>query len=171
MPPISLTEVFDRFADGVYTLAVRLLRDHHLAEDVVADTFLAILRGRAPYRGDGSLAGWVYRIGYRRAIALLRRRRELPTADAELLPLADRPAEAVHAEVIRRELADRLDAAIGELPPTLRAAFVLRDVNELSTAEVSAALGIGESAVKMRLARARARLRVSLKEYLRESHL
>jgi RNA polymerase sigma-70 factor (ECF subfamily) len=123
---VSTIQLFERYADGIYTLGVRMLRDRHLAEDLVQDTFLKILRGSAPYTGDGSLAGWVYRIGYNGA----------------------------------------LDAAIQELPETLRAAFVLRDVEELSTSEVAQVLGIGESAVKMGLARAREQMRVSLGDRL-----
>ena len=53
----SVTSLFDRFADGIYTLAVRVVRDRHLAEDVVQETFLTILRGRAPYRGTGRWRG------------------------------------------------------------------------------------------------------------------
>ena len=62
-----------------------------------------------------------------------------------------------------REVVDRVAQ---ELPDTLRAAFVLRDVEELSTSAVAQVLGIGESAVKMRLARAREQMRVSLGDRL-----
>ena len=65
---VSTIQLFECYADGIYTLGVRMLRDRHLAEDLVQDTFLKILRGSAPYRGDGSLAGWVYRIGYSGAL-------------------------------------------------------------------------------------------------------
>ena len=64
------------------------------------------------------------------------------------------------------ELAAALDRAISSLDPEHRAAFVLREVEGLSTTETAAALGIGDSAVKMRLSRARKSLRTQLKEYL-----
>ncbi len=159
----SVISLFDRFADGIYTLAVRVVRDRHLAEDVVQETFLAILRGRSPYRGDGSLAGWVYRIGYRQAVAALRRRRDLPTEDETLERQADRAVDGSDGAVLQRELAERIDAAISCLSQSLRAAFVLRDVEELSVAETAVALGIGESAVKMRVMRASSELREMLK--------
>ena len=163
--------LFDRFADGIYTLAVRVVRDRHLAEDVVQETFLAILRGRSPYRGDGSLAGWVYRIGYRQAVAALRRRRDMPIEDEALARQADRAVDGSDGPVLQRELAERIDAAISQLSQRLRAAFVLRDVEELSVAETALALGIGESAAKMRVMRARSELREMLKGYLHESRL
>jgi len=164
-------ELFDRFADGIYTLAVRLVRDPHLAEDVVQETFVAILRGQAPYRGDGSLAGWVYRIGYRQAISMLRRRRDLPTEGEILERRADRAVEGSDVAVLQQELTELIDLAISALSRPLRAAFVLRDIEELSVAETALALGIGESAVKMRVMRARGELRAMLKGYLHEPGL
>lgn len=73
---------------------------------------------------------------------------------------------SAESSVMAIVLAEALDTAIQELPDTLRAAFVLRDVEELSTSEVAQVLGIGESAVKMRLARAREQMRVSLGDRL-----
>lgn len=165
----SVLDLFDRHADGVYTLAHRLLGDRHLAEDVTQETFIAAMRNLGTYRGEGPVGGWLYRIAYRQAVAQLRRRRDLPADPATVADLADRatpPGASPEARLLARELAAELDAAIASLSPPLRAAFVLRDVQGLSTAEVAIALGIGESAVKMRLARARDALRAALKGYV-----
>lgn len=162
----SVTELFEDHADGVYTLACRILGDRHLAEDAVQETFVKVLRHLHTYRGEGPIAGWLYRIAYREAIALLRRRREEPMDQDRLARLADRPTADVAREVASRELARRLDEAIATLSPPLQAAFVLREIEGLRTAEVAAALDVSVSAVKMRLARAREALRVQLKEYL-----
>ena len=168
---ISVITLFDDLADGVYTLAFRLLRDRHLAEDAVQETFLAILRGRAPYRGDGPLAAWVYRIGYRQTIAINRRRRDIPTETEGLARLDDRTSPPADAAALERELARKLDIAINGLNPTLRAALVLRDIEELPTREVAEILELSESAVKMRLTRARSELRDQLEGDLREAHV
>lgn len=64
-PGLSVSTLFDQFADGVYTLAFRMLRDRHVAEDVVQDTFIEVMRSLPTYRGDGPIAAWLYRIGYR----------------------------------------------------------------------------------------------------------
>ncbi len=163
---VSTLQLFERYADGIYTLGVRILRDRHLAEDLVQDTFLKILKGSAPYTGGGSLAGWVYRIGYNGALDMIRRRRETPydATTPETWTVATEPS--AESTVMVRALAEALDVAIQELPETLRTAFVLRDVEELSTAEVAEVLGIGVSAVKMRLARAREQMRISLGDRL-----
>lgn len=112
------------------------------------------------------MAGWIYRIGYNQALDMLRKRRETPhdatTADAWTTQV-DASAET---RVLAGELARALDEAITALPENLKAAFVLRDVEELSTKEVGEVLGIGESAVKMRLSRARDQLRTALGDRL-----
>lgn len=162
----STASLFREFADGVYTLAYRVLGDRHLAEDAVQETFIKVMKSLHTYRGDGPLAGWLYRIGYRETIAIARRRRDQPM-DVELLSRELEPSvENVEKSVVERELAARLDKAIGALTDPLRGAFVLRDIEGLSTTEVATALEISESAVKMRLARAREALRVELQEYL-----
>lgn len=162
----TIADLFDEFADGVYTLGVRILRDRHLAEDVVQDTFIKVMRSLHMYRGDGPIAAWLYRIGYREAIAAARRRRDIPIDPAEMLRSGDRPVAGIEEAILGNELVQRLDMAIGGLSEPLRAAFVLREIEGLSTAGVAQVLEISESAVKMRLARAREALRVQLKEYL-----
>lgn len=162
----KIVSLFDDLADGVYTLAVRLLRDRHLAEDVVQETFLAAIRNLESYRGDGPIAAWIYRIGYRKSIETHRRRREDPEDPAELARSTIRRAASAEHEVVRGELIATLDRSIDELTQPLRAVFVLRDIEGLSTTETAAALTVSESAVKMRLLRARQELRKSLKEYL-----
>lgn len=161
----NVTALFDDYADGIYTLAARILRDRHAAEDIVGDTFVAVLRNRAPYQGTGPIRAWLYRIAYRQSIAALRKRREQPVDPYDLVEAA--PAiPSIESTVMAGELAGVLDRAIGTLDEPLRAAFVLRDVEELSTRETAAVLELSESAVKMRLARARQSLRVSLEKYL-----
>ena len=158
--------LFDTFADGVYTLAYRITRDRHLAEDVVQETFVKVIRSLVSYRGDGPIAAWIYRIGYREAITVTRRWREDPLDPAAVAVEIDRPTGSVEEQVLAGELAVRLDEAVNSLSEPVRAAFVLRDVEGLSTTEVAAALEISSSAVKMRLARARETIRQQLEEYL-----
>jgi RNA polymerase sigma-70 factor (ECF subfamily) len=87
------------------------------------------------------------------------------TSDLDLPDTVASPGEQVLAE----ELREHIDRAILQLPDSLRAAFVLRDVEGLSTAEAASMLGIGESALKVRLHRARIALRESLTPYLQNS--
>lgn len=165
-PSATILDLFDRYADGVFTLGYRLLGDRHLAEDVVQETFLSVLRGIASYREEGPIAGWLYRIAYRSAIAQQRKRRDLPTDPADMIDLVGHATDDVERTVISRELLVAMDRAISALTPPLGAAFVLREIEGLSTQEVAQALEISASSVKMRLARARKALRSRLKGYL-----
>src|SRR5665811_34992 len=158
--------LFDTFVDGVYTLAYRIVRDRNYAEDVVQETFIKVIGSIGTYRGEGPIAAWIYRIAYRESITVTRRRIEEPLDPTEAMVRADRATKSVEDEVLCGELAGLLDEAIGALSEPVRAAFVLRDIEGLSTADVASALNVSASAVKMRLARARESLRVQLEEYL-----
>jgi RNA polymerase sigma-70 factor (ECF subfamily) len=170
-PNRALSGLFTRFADPLYRLAFSLVRDEAMAEDVVQDTFLSALEHRHQFEGRSSLSTWLYRIAYNRAQTLLRARQPLPLPEEDAdeqdsLPFF--PASMVEwretpeAIIARAETQGELDRAIAELPDTLRGAFLLRDVNELSTAEAAEVLAISEAAVKVRLYRARLLLRERL---------
>ena len=162
----TLAQLFSDFADAVYTLGYRILCDRHPAEDVVQETFIKVLTALPSYRGEGPIAGWIYRIGYREAIAISRKRRDEVT-DPDSATFATLPApDSVEDSIITMDLVAKLDEAMATLSEPVRAAFTLRDIQGLSTKEVAAVLDVSESAVKMRLARAREALRVQLKEYL-----
>jgi RNA polymerase sigma-70 factor (ECF subfamily) len=161
-----IARLFNEFADATYTLGYRIVGDRHLAEDVVQETFIKVINALPTYRGEGPIGGWIYRIGYREAITITRKRREDPV-DPTTYQVTSMPADAsVETDVVNLELIDRLDSAMSQLSEPVRAAFTLRDIQGLSAAEVAAILDVSESAVKMRLARAREALRVQLKEYL-----
>ena len=162
----TVSGLFTEFADATYTLGYRILGDRHLAEDVVQETFIKVIRALPSYRGDGPIAGWIYRIGYREAIAISRKRRDEVTDPDSVTFATLRAPDSVEDAVISMDLVERLDVAIRTLTEPVRAAFTLRDIQGLSTSEVAEVLEISESAVKMRLARARDALRVELREYL-----
>lgn len=162
----TILDLFDRLADGVYTLGYRLLGDRHLAEDVVQETFLAALRSIVSYRAEGPIEAWLYRIAYRAAISRQRKRRDLATDPIDMVELAGASPNDVERSVITLDLAAALDRAIETLSPALKAAFVLRQIEGLPTRHVANVLDISESSVKMRLKRARTILRSELKGYL-----
>jgi RNA polymerase sigma-70 factor, ECF subfamily len=160
----SLIELFEQHVNGVYTVAHRIVWNVADADDVTQMTFLRAFLHMNELRDPSRAKAWLYRIAYREAIAVLRRRREVPVDPAELPQQAT--AATPESEVVAQELAELLGAAIERLPLSLRAAFVLRDVEGLSVSEVAFALDIGPSAAKMRVHRARAQLRQDLEDVL-----
>lgn len=156
---------------GVYRLALHLMHDQSDAEDVVQDTFLNAFKGIAGFDGRASLRTWLNRIAYNAAMMRLRKRpaRQVSLEDAtdtrDGMPLpaaffdwSSLPDQELEKAEVRREM----EQAIGELPPRLRAVFVMRELEELSTEETAGALGITIETVKTRLHRARLWLRERL---------
>ncbi len=166
--PRAYEALIEQYADRLYRVAYRVLGDPDDAEDAVQETFLAVYRNIHTFRGEAKFSSWLYRIAYNQAVALLRRRQraqqvyldDMETDDD--LPLPDTvtplPEEALREEEIQRCLHDLLM----ELSPKLRAAFVLHEIEGLPIREVAEILGLKESAVKMRLHRARLALQQRL---------
>lgn len=147
-----------------YTLAYRLTGNEEDARDVAQEAYLRAYRGLKRFRGDAQFSTWMYRITANCAATYLGRRarqRHDPLDDA--LPVADPrtdndPQLRVDAEDLQRRLVKALDT----LPPRLRAVVVLRDVYDLSHDAIATELDISESAAKVRLHRARNKLREEL---------
>src|SRR6266540_4641210 len=151
------------YAD-TYTLAYRLLGDEEDARDVVQESYFRAYRGLKRFRGDAQFSTWLYRITANCAATQLgRRARHRHDVLDDAVPLADPRTE--HDPQLRADASDlrnRLVGALDDLPPRLRAVVVLRDVYDLSHEAIAAELGITESAAKVRLHRARNKLREQL---------
>lgn len=144
-----------------YTLAFRLTGDEEDARDVTQETYLRAYRGLRRFRGDAQFSTWLYRITANCAATHLgRRKRHRHDELNEELGLADeRPTADPELQLELGSLRDRLQVALRDLPPKLRAVVVLRDVYDLPHEAIAAELGISESAAKVRLHRARKKLR------------
>jgi RNA polymerase sigma-70 factor (ECF subfamily) len=151
------------YAD-TYTLAFRLTGDEEDAADVVQESYLRAYRGLKRFRGDAQFTTWLYRITANCASTHLgRRTRHRHDELLDDAPLADGdPDHDPQAGVEAGATRDRLHAALRALPPRLRAVVVLRDVYDLPHEAIAAELGISESAAKVRLHRARKKLREQL---------
>jgi len=145
-----------------YTLALRLTGDEEDARDVVQEAYLRAYRGLKRFRGDAQFSTWLYRITANCAANQLRKRarHRHDELDDDHDPVVDRRLD--HDPEVMAEASDlrsRVASALDELPPRLRAVVILRDVYDLPHESIAAELGISESAAKVRLHRARARLR------------
>jgi RNA polymerase sigma-70 factor (ECF subfamily) len=158
-------EAFDELVRATYvdayTLAYRLTGDEEDARDVVQEAYLRAFRGLRRFRGDAQFSTWLYRITANCAATLLSRRSKDRHEDlSEESALADdRPEVDPELNVDGRLLRQRVNEALLALPPRLRAVVVLRDVYDLPHEAIAAELGITEAAAKVRLHRARRRLR------------
>jgi RNA polymerase sigma-70 factor, ECF subfamily len=146
---------------STYTLAYRLTGNEDDARDVVQEAYLRAYRGLRRFRGDAQFSTWLYRITANCAATHLgRRNRHRHDELDEGLPVADtRPDHDPPLRVDAEDLHGRLQSALAALPDRLRAVVVLRDVYDLPHESIAAELGISESAAKVRLHRARHKLR------------
>jgi RNA polymerase sigma-70 factor (ECF subfamily) len=151
------------YAD-MYTLAYRLTGNEEDARDVVQDAFLRAYRGLPRFRGDARFSTWMYRITANCAATYLARQSRGSHEDLDAdLPVPD--AQPDHNPEVRAAAdydRDRIARAVAELQPRLRAVVVLRDVYDLPHESIAAELGISEAAAKVRLHRARRKLREQL---------
>jgi RNA polymerase sigma-70 factor (ECF subfamily) len=144
-----------------FTLAVRLTGNEEDARDVTQEAYLRAYRGLSRFRGDAQFSTWMYRITANCAATYLGRRNRhrhdaLPDG-AEVVDLRSDHDPELAADGL--DLRDRLLTALDTLPPKLRAVVVLRDVYELSHDAIAEELGISTTAAKVRLHRARHKLR------------
>jgi RNA polymerase sigma-70 factor (ECF subfamily) len=153
-----------------YALALRLTGDEHDAHDAVQDAYLRAFRSIRRFRGDAAFSTWLHRITANCSKTLLSLRRRASHQDLDALSgaedesaLADRePDHDPEARSCRGVELDRLARALATLPSGLRAVVVLRDVHDLTHEAIARRLGISLSAAKVRLHRARRRLRDEL---------
>jgi RNA polymerase sigma-70 factor (ECF subfamily) len=160
-----------RYERQVYNVALRIVGQADLAEDVTQDTFLLAYRSLHQFRG-GIFRAWILRIATNRCYDELRRRRHRPTSFealgfepavgwSSLSPGAGGEEPEAHAE--RRELGRALAAALRGLPDEQRVAVVLSDVEGYAYHEIAAILGVPLGTVRSRISRGRARLRTALR--------
>jgi RNA polymerase sigma-70 factor, ECF subfamily len=174
----SLAKLILPYAAGLYRGALRLTRNAADAEDARQDVFLKVIGRLEQFAGAGTkddqrddLHAWVSRIGTNASIDIIRKRR-----DGKLLSL-DEPGgtgdETLASGIAarhdnpeqrfqRREMRKRMAESIRQLAPELRYVCLLRDVLEYSTQEVADRLGVSQLTVRLRLFRARRRLREKL---------
>lgn len=160
----AFAELVRNHQDGVYTLAVRIVSDRDLAYDVTQDAFVRAWRGIDRFRGDARFATWLHRITANVAFTHHERRKRTAADsldDGFYEPADDGvgPERAGESAAVRTHL----ERALSDLPIGLRSVVVLKDVYEWSHAEVAEALEITVTAAKVRLHRARKRLRSSLR--------
>lgn len=138
------------------------------AEDVVQQAYVTAFDKLAQFRGDAQFSTWLIRIAVNEAYGRIRKRknRRLVSLVETEQNVDTEPEPTPEDEAYRREMTKILEDQIDALPEALRVAFVLRDVEELNTAETSRALDISEQAVRVRLHRARALLQERLSNTL-----
>jgi len=165
--PGAFDLLVERHRRPVYQLCYRFVGNHEDASDLSQDVFLRAYRGLGGFRGQSSIATWLYRIGVN--VCLNKLSAKTSTLGKLTEPIADRQFEDTLAEpaserVLRGERAARVRAAIARLPRTQRATLILRTYHEMSHQEIAGVLGSTVGAVKANFFHALANLKKLLEE-------
>ena len=157
----AFDELVRRTFTDTFTLARRLTGNEEDARDVVQETYLRAWKGIGKFRGDAQFSTWLYRITANCASTHVhrRRRQRAEPFDDDFEPADRRAEEQVARSAESAEAQERISAALDELPAKLRTVVVLKDVYGLPHEEIADELGITVSAAKVRLHRARRKLR------------
>jgi RNA polymerase sigma-70 factor (ECF subfamily) len=160
----------------VFSLASRLTRNTEDAEEVLQDVFVTVHRKIASFEGKSSFSSWLYRVTVNAAFMKLRKRRQDTSISLEdivqqshtVAALKSPESAFVDSQSIRNQMLEALEQAIRKLPDDYRPVFILRDVDGLTSREVSRILDLTVPAVKSRLHRSRLMLRRRLTRFFDE---
>jgi RNA polymerase sigma-70 factor (ECF subfamily) len=175
----AFEELMRRTGPASLKLAVSILRDRQEAEDQVQNSYMNAWRHVSQFQREAKFSTWISRIVVNQCLMRLRKLRnanfvslvtEGPDGETRVVELKDQ-GQSPEASLCGKELSQALKHEIEGLPPLLRGVLILRDVDQLSTAEVAAQLGLTAAAVKSRLLRARTELRTRLEKYRTRAEL
>jgi RNA polymerase sigma-70 factor (ECF subfamily) len=174
----AFRELLERYELKLYRLALRIVHNDHDAQEIVQGVFLSTWRSLSGFEGRAQVGSWLYRITVNASLMFLRVRQRHPEIAVEDLGKGaldggaefpghgpDRPKEP-DEQLQTAELRRQIQNSVDKLPDGLRAVFLVREVEGLSTAKTARELGLSQPAVKTRLYRARRALRREMKDYL-----
>jgi RNA polymerase sigma-70 factor (ECF subfamily) len=162
--PRPFEQLVTQYKGMVFATAYRLMGDRHEAEDQAQEVFLKVYRGIKALDQPATFSGWISRITVNTCLDALAKQKRRP-ATIQLAPMADEGEEAPQyadfqtptpeQTAVRHELRHCLERTLAELDITGRAVITLRDIEDRPYQELAEMLGLGLSAVKMRIHRAR----------------
>lgn len=165
----AFAAIVTRYGPALYRYTYRLIDNPSDVEDALQDTFLDAWKGLAGFRGDATLQTWLFTVARRRASPRIIR---FPAAGSrphmDIENMTD-TLTAHHgdpaARQIGNELLTALDAALRMLPERQRSAWILKEIEDFTYAQIAAVLTVSPDAVRGLLERARTTLAITLKEW------
>lgn len=157
----------------LYRALRSVVRDEDQVEELMQQTYVLAFSKLSQFSGGARFSTWLLRIGLNQALQTLRHERRWPRAAPEALEegsaMGQMSGASPEDRLAHAQLNHLLEQLVDELPESHRSVFVLREVQQLSTAEVSEVLSLTPDNVKQRLSRARALLRAALEQRTGES--
>ena len=162
-----------RYERKIFRLTQNITQNREDAEDAMQEAFLKAYEHLDNFEGNSRFYTWLVRIAVNQALMKLRKRRpnqvsldeDIETGEDSMPREVEDWGPSPEQRYEQTELSEILSQVIGELDPSFRVVFQLRDIEELSTEDTAEALGLSVPAVKSRLLRARLKLRQKLNRY------
>jgi len=170
----AYAELVTRYQNYVFTLTLRLIKSREDAEEVAQDVFVKAYRSLADFRGDSKFSTWLYTIVNTTSITFLRKKKlAIQSLDDErTFEVADSKDSGMRADQVeKKSRVAMVTNAIGLLSPDDAEVITLFYKAEQSLEEISKILGLETNTVKVRLHRARTRLKEKMETHFREEVL
>ncbi|MEJ2723348.1 MAG: sigma-70 family RNA polymerase sigma factor [Deltaproteobacteria bacterium] len=162
--PSAFEAIVRKYQDRVYNLCRYMLRDPEDARDAAQDVFLKSYRAMKDLKPDSSLYRWIYRIALTTCIDYRRKSRREAFRNEPLPEDLASGEHSPHRLYESKKITESVQTALQKLPEKLRAAIVLREIENLSYEEIAQVLNTSPGTVKSRISRAREQLRHLLKK-------
>ena len=163
----AFRHIYEIYRDRVFALCRHMAGNRDDAEDLTQEVFIQAFRHVGSFRAESSFGTWLYRIAANRCMAETRKRRPVfgdVTEIENVVPLSG--GQNPEQELVHKELVQRVEAAIASLPEGQRLLFVLATQVGMKYRDIGQIVDCSEDAVKVRVHRARKRVRDMLKKYL-----
>ena len=167
----SYVELVEKYTEKVFNLSYRITRSQEDAEEISQDVFITLHAKSRSFQGKSAFSSWLYRITANAAFMKLRQKKSSAAVSLEDInpsiveSWVDQNSNDIGYISSRHELREVIEQAIAKLPEEYRMIFIMRDVDGLSSQEVSEIMGASVPAIKSRLHRARLMLRKKLQGF------
>ena len=158
----ALRALFDRHAAWLRLRLQRRSSDPDLVADALQDTFVAVWKSAAKYRGEGDVGGWMWGIAVRRLISRLRARRGPDPVSAEVVSAASPAVQSAEDQLLLAVEYGDVGGALRSLSPELRTVVQATVIDGLTTREAAHLLGLPQGTVKSRMRAAKSQIRGQL---------
>lgn len=161
--------LYQRYAGKVYGKCLSLLMEEHLARDATQDIFLKIFINLAQFGEQAKFSTWVYSITYNYCIDLLRKKKKITDLFSDEMERLPDMQEEVHDEELMTMQVDRLRVVLDNIPLGDKAILLMKYQDDLQIKEIAGILGKTESAIKMKIKRAKHKTQMTYNELFPEN--
>jgi len=160
----AFEDVVRKYQDRVYNLCRYMIQDAHDAQDAAQDVFLKAYRNLKTFKPDASLYTWLYRIAVNTCLDYKKKSRPEQAEDESVIDDLTSTEPSPEQRYQSKEIGQAIQLALQKLPESLRAAIVLKEIEDLSYEEIAEVLHTSIGTVKSRVSRAREELRRLLRK-------